>query len=267
MPLNQECDPMPVIFRRVIELAMMLLAIGACAHQARSSSGDDATLTGTVAYRERVALPGDAIAEISLVDATAQDAAVPVVAKVAVQSEGKQVPLPFSLHYDASRIDKTHLYAARATIKSGGQLLFTTDQVRGVITQGNPAHVDLMLTRVDPEAASASGDLAGSSWVLEDLNGAGVVEGTHVTLDFAEKGRATGNGSCNRYFSTVDVSGSSIRFGAVGATRMACATPVSLQEVRYFEALEAAHRFTVEGSALSIFGGGSRPLRFTRASP
>lgn len=253
--------------RRTIELALMLLAIAACTHPGASSSAEGATLTGTVAYRERVALPSDAIAEISLVDATSQDAGAPVVAKVTVQSEGKQVPLPFSLPYDASRIDKTHLYTARATIRSGGQLLFTTDQVRGVITQGNPTHVDLILTRVDPEAASASGDLAGSSWELEDLNGAGVVEGTHVTLDFAEKGRATGNGSCNRYFSTVDISGSSIRFGAVGATRMACATPVSLQEVKYFEALEAAHRFTVEGSTLSIFGGGNRPLRFTRAAP
>lgn len=258
---------MPVLSRRALTSAMTLLAIGACTHPGASSSAEGAALTGTVAYRERVALPADAIAEISLVDATTQDAAAPAVAKVAVRSEGKQVPLPFSLRYDAGRIDKTHLYTARATITSGGQLLFTTDQVRGVITQGNPTHVDLVLTRVDPEAASASGDLAGSSWVLEDLNGAGVVEGTHVTLDFAEKGRATGNGSCNRYFSTVEISGTSIRFGAVGATRMACATPVSLQEVKYFEALEAAHRFTVEGSTLSIFGGESRPLRFTRAAP
>jgi putative lipoprotein len=245
-----------------------LVVIGACAHQSKSSEGTDgATLTGTVAYRERVALPPDAVAEISLIDATVQDAAAQVVAKVTVPSEGKQVPLPFALPYDASKIDEKHLYTARATIKSGGQLLFTTDQVRGVVTQGNPTRVDLMLARVDPEAAMVSGDLAGSSWVLEDLNGAGIVDGTHVTLDFAEKGRATGNGSCNRYFSTVDISGTSIRFGAVGATRMACATAISLQEVKYFEALEAAHRFTIEGGTLSIFGSGSKPLRFTHATP
>jgi putative lipoprotein len=260
---------MNIMSRRVSAVAMMVgagTAIGACAHQPREASGESATLSGTVAYRERVALPGDAIAEVSLLDATVQDTSL-VVAKTSFPSDGKQVPLPFSLHYDASKIDKTHLYTARATIKSGGQILFTTDQVRGVITQGNPTHVDLMLTRVDPETAGATGDVAGSHWVLADLNGDGVVEGTHVTLDFAEKGRATGSGSCNRYFSTVEISGSSIRFGAVGATRMACGTAVSLQEVKYFEALEAAHRFTIEGNALSIFGGGSKPLRFTRATP
>ena len=252
---------------RLFASVIAVSAIGACAHQASSSSGEGATLTGTVAYRERVALPADAVAEISLIDATVQDAAASVVAKTSVSLDGKQVPLPFSLRYDASRIDKKHLYTARATIKSGGQMLFTTDQVRGVITQGNPTHVDLVLTRVDPESAGAFGDLTRSSWVLVDLNGDGVVEGTHVTLDFGENGRATGNGSCNRYFSTVEISGSSIRFGAVGATRMACGTSVSLQEVKYFEALEAAHRFTVEGNSLSIFGGGSKPLRFTRAAP
>ncbi|MDQ2768335.1 MAG: YbaY family lipoprotein [Gemmatimonadota bacterium] len=261
---------MMVLNRRASLVALIVGAIsatGACAHQAHESTGEDATLTGTVSYRERVALPPDAIAEISLIDATIQDVAAPVVARVIVSADGKQVPLPFSLHYDAGRIDKAHLYTVRATIRSAGQLLFTTDQVRGVITQENPTHVDLMLTRVDPEAASASGDLAGSSWALEDLNGEGVVEGTRATLDFGDKGRATGNGSCNRWFSTVDISGSTIRFGAVGATRMACATAVSLQEVKYFEALETAHRFTVEGSTLSIFGGGSKPLRFTRATP
>ena len=252
---------------RYFASALALIAIGACAHHGGSSSGESAALTGTVAYRERVALPPDAVAEVTLIDATIQDVAAPVVAKATFPSEGKQVPLPFSLRYDAGKLDKTHLYTVRATIKSGGQMLFTTDQVRGVITQGNPTHVDLMLSRVDPEAAGATGDLAGSSWVLEDLNGDGVVEGTHVTLDFAEKGRATGSGSCNRYFSTVEISGSSIRFGAVGATRMACGTAVSLQEVKYFEALEAAHRFTIEGGTLSIFGGGSKPLRFTRATP
>ncbi len=117
------------------------------------------------------------------------------------------------------------------------------------------------------EISFASTDLAGTSWVLEDLNGAGIGEGTHVTLDFSVKGRATGNGSCNKYFATVDISGSSIRVGAVGSTRMACATAVSLQEVKYFEALEAAHRFVIEGASLCIYGGSNKPLRFTRATP
>jgi putative lipoprotein len=256
---------------RALACAGALTALGACAHQSRSSSGEgaaSATVSGTVAYRERVALPPDAIVEVSLIDATLQDDAARAVATTTVRADGRQVPLPFSLPYDASRIAKSRLYTVRATIKSGGELLFTTDIARAVITQENPTHVDLMLSRVDPTAASETGDLAGSSWVLEDLNGEGVVAGSRVTLEFTEKGRATGTGSCNRYFATVEISGSSIRFGAVGATRMACAaTTVSLQEVKYFGALEAANRFTLEEGVLSIYGGAKRPLRFRRAVP
>jgi putative lipoprotein len=246
--------------------AVALAASGACTHQPRSGAAGDAVVTGTVAYRERVALPPDAVVELSIIDASVSDAAAPALATATVHAEGRQVPLPFSISYDPAKIYRQHLYTIRAQIKRGGELLFATDMVRAVITQDNPTKVDLMLSRVDPTSAAAKGDLEGTLWELEDLSGDGVVSGTHVTLDFSEKGRATGNGSCNRYFSTVEMSGSSIRFGAVGATRMACATAVSLQEVKYFEALEAAHRFTIEDNTLSIFGGGSRPLRFTRAT-
>jgi putative lipoprotein len=254
--------------RRVLTYAVALMASGACAQHSRSSSAEDtASVTGTVAYRERVALPPDAIVEVSLIDATVRDDAARVVATTTVRADGHEVPLPFTLHYDAGRIAKTHLYTVGAVIKSSGEPLFTTDIARPVITQENPAHVDLMLMRVDPTEASASGDLAGSSWILEDLNGAVVVADTRVTLDFAEKGRVTGTGSCNHYFATVEISGSSIRFGAVGATRMACAaTAASLQEVEYFGALEDASRFTLEDGVLSIYGSAKRPLRFRRAA-
>jgi putative lipoprotein len=250
---------------------VLLFAVAACAHQARPSSGageGDATVTGTVSYRERVALPADAVVEISIVDASVADSATKVIASATVASEGRQVPLPFVVSYDSHRIEQRHLYVIRANIHGGEQLLFASDVIRGVITQGNPTHVDLALSRVDPTASTGSYDLAGTSWVLTDLGGAGVVGDTRVTLDFAGNGRATGNGSCNRYFSTVEISGSSIRFGAVGSTRMACATAVSLQEIKYFQALEAANRFTLEGGTLSIYGGESRdPLRFARTTP
>jgi heat shock protein HslJ len=145
-----------------------------------------------------------------------------------------------------------------------------------MITLGACAHhSSLSPAGVDdsrPRPASASMDLAKSSWVLEDLNGEGVVDNARVTLDFTEAGRVVGNGSCNRYFATVTVSGSSIKFGAVGATRMACAPAVSQQESKYFAALGAASRFEVVGSTLSIYSVASgdaaiKPLRFTRAAP
>jgi heat shock protein HslJ len=49
---------------------------------------------------------------------------------------------------------------------------------------------------------------------------------------------------------------------------MACATAVSLQEIKYFQMLESANRFSIEDRTLLIYGGDSRdPLRFARATP
>ncbi|MEP7066121.1 MAG: YbaY family lipoprotein, partial [Gemmatimonadota bacterium] len=83
------------------------MTIAACAHQSRSESGamgERDTVTGTIAYRERIALPPKAVAEISLIDATAASTTSPpvtstAVARATVQSKGTQIPLPFSLHF------------------------------------------------------------------------------------------------------------------------------------------------------------------------
>ena len=95
---DEEHDPNE---RSFLEAALRVHNHAHCDRRVRtsgsSSSGESATLTGTVSYRERVALPPDAVAEVSVIDATVQDVAATVVAKTAVPSEGKQVPLPFTL--------------------------------------------------------------------------------------------------------------------------------------------------------------------------
>jgi heat shock protein HslJ len=92
--------------------------------------------------------------------------------------------------------------------------------------------------------------------------------GVEATLEFAEEGRAAGNGSCNRFFGSAAIERDSISFGALGATRMACPEPIENQEAKYFEALQAAERFTVDGSTLSIHSKGmEKPLRFVHKTP
>ena len=54
------------------------------------------TITGTVAYRERIALPPNAVVTIALEDVSLADAPAKVLAKQTFETEGKQVPLSFS---------------------------------------------------------------------------------------------------------------------------------------------------------------------------
>ncbi len=113
---------------------------------------------GSVAYRERLALPPDAIVEVRLYDVSRQDVAAPVIAETTILPEGRQVPLRFELRYDPSRIQPNHPYAVRATIRSGGRMIFTTDAVYQVITRGNPTEMDLWLVRVGGDAQGTTGD-------------------------------------------------------------------------------------------------------------
>jgi heat shock protein HslJ len=118
-----------------------------------------------------------------------------------------------------------------------------------------------------PPAAPPSG-LWSTAWRLEDLGGLGVVDGAEATLEFPAEGKAAGHATCNRFFATVTVTGTAIRFSEIGATRMACAEPLASQETNYLKALEVAESFVVEGDTLSIQSRDlPAPLLFSRATP
>jgi len=108
-----------------------------------------------------------------------------------------------------------------------------------------------MQAEVEPAAVP----LWGTAWRLESL--------ALATLEFPSEGRASGNGSCNRFNGVVTVEGDKIQFGGIAATRKACAEAVMRQEESYFAALQDAERFEFDGQSLRIFAADkSEPLRF-----
>jgi putative lipoprotein len=110
------------------------------------AGGEAANLTGTVAYRERIALTPGAVVEIQLLDVSIADAAAKLIAEQTIEPK-HQVPIPFELVYDPADIDARMTYAVRATIRERGRLMFTTDRGYRVLTRGHPDHVDLILVR------------------------------------------------------------------------------------------------------------------------
>jgi putative lipoprotein len=105
------------------------------------------SITGTVAYRERLALPADAVLRLQLQDVSKPGAAATVVATATAMTQGRQVPLAFSLPYDTLHIDPTNTYAVQASIEVGGQLLFANEAAYPVITRGNPKRLQMTLHR------------------------------------------------------------------------------------------------------------------------
>lgn len=91
--------------------------------------------------------------------------------------------------------------------------------------------------------------LPGTKWELVSLNGFAPisVSGTSVTLFFVGEDKAGGDAGCNTYNGTYKVNGSSLTFGSMMSTAMACEPPIMDQEQAYLKALGETKSY--EGTA------------------
>ena len=149
----------PVINLLCILSAVMLTAMAAaCGNQAPPDPGEPAEtalqkITGTVSYRERIALSNQAELEVTLEDVSRQDVAATLLARQVITDPG-QVPIRFELEYRPSDIDERMSYAVRAKIRDRGRLLFTNDTQAPVLTRGAGREAHLLLVGVQPPTVS-----------------------------------------------------------------------------------------------------------------
>jgi putative lipoprotein len=106
-----------------------------------------------VAYRERIAMPENAVLTVQLQDVALADAPAKLIAEQKFTFAGHQVPLPFEVHYDSTKIDAKHMYALSARITVNEQLMFMNTTTYRVITQGNPARADILLQMVEGQSS------------------------------------------------------------------------------------------------------------------
>ncbi len=123
----------------------------------------DASVSGTVTYRERLALTPGAMLVVELRDVSYQDAAAPLIARQTITAPG-QAPISFKVEYSREDIDSRNTYSVSARIvESDGRLAFTNDTAYEVITRGSPTRVDMLLVLVQPPP-SLVGDGDASDW-------------------------------------------------------------------------------------------------------
>ena len=105
-------------------LAAVVLAAFAWAACATVWAG---TVEGTAAYRERIALPPDAVFEAELQDVSRPDAPAEVLGRARIDPAG-QPPFRFQIAYNDAAVLPGRRYVVRATVRQQGQLLFTTNR-------------------------------------------------------------------------------------------------------------------------------------------
>jgi uncharacterized lipoprotein YbaY len=108
-----------------------------------------ADLNGTVNYLQPIALPPNAIVEVSLQDVSKADAPAEVLDSVKFASAGRQVPIPFTLRYDPAQIDERYTYTVSARITVDGVLTWISKTQNPVLTRGAPTeNVEIIVEQV-----------------------------------------------------------------------------------------------------------------------
>ena len=103
-----------------------------------------AQISGSVMYRERIALPPDAVVKVRLEDVSSKGKHDRMIAKVNVPVEGKQVPITFVLPYDSAEINASHRYEVKAAIVTEDKTIFRSKGY-AVITNGAPTDVAIVV--------------------------------------------------------------------------------------------------------------------------
>ncbi len=146
---NTERYPEPVESRFVVtELSPSQLVLTGTDYLAGAwERRDFATVTGTVTYRQRIALTPEAIVQVELRDVSRQDVEAPLLAKRVIRKPG-QVPIAFVLDYDPAALVPGHACAISARIADRGQLQFVTDVRIPVVTNGAPPAAEIVVVPV-----------------------------------------------------------------------------------------------------------------------
>ena len=103
--------------------------------------------------------------------------------------------------------------------------------------------------------------LNGREWVVEDLDGKGIIDRTRITLTFDDTGTVAGLAGCNSYSGTYLMSGEGLTVKHSTVTRKNCAVSLMNQEQRFLEALRTVDRFDITpDGALVLRGGAQRSI-------
>lgn len=102
-------------------------------------------ITGTLFYRERMALPPNAEIYIQLLDVSA---APPLILnEQTFRANGRNVPFSFALPYDVTLVSPDHTYALNAFISVDEQRWFYSLRPVFVLTNGHDTTADVLLVR------------------------------------------------------------------------------------------------------------------------
>lgn len=125
------------------------------------------TVEGTATYRERIAMPPNAVFEAVVQDVSRAGAPAIEIARTTVK-QPPNVPIPFRITVNPGDIDNSRNYAVRGRLLVDGQLWWTTDTVYPVLMGGQSSKVDMLLVRVASSTPDGAALMGGEMTYMAD---------------------------------------------------------------------------------------------------
>ncbi|WP_169961466.1 serine hydrolase [Oceaniglobus indicus] len=103
----------------------------------------------------------------------------------------------------------------------------------------------LMMQDSDPQ-------LVGREWIIEYIEGRGVIDNSPASLLFMPGGRLAGNASCNRLLASFSQDGAGLSIGDAGTTAMMCPPALMEQEARLLDTLSRVSGFAIDDTGALV---------------
>lgn len=94
--------------------------------------------------------------------------------------------------------------------------------------------------------ANTAAALQAGEWRVEDIAGAGVIDGSNATLMFGADGKLSGDTSCNRLIASYTVEGDKLTISPAGTTMMACPPALMKQEHKLVALLGKVNSYSID---------------------
>lgn len=220
------------------------------------------TLSVTVSFRERIALPPGAQLDVQFLEVVTPGEQTAVMASQRFAMAA--VPMTVSLGYDPQVVDGASDYAVFAAIRSpDGQRLFLGIETVDIPADPDRTSVDIMLTMLTDTGANVAVPrrISGVAWTVTEVFGEPWPDDDPATLIIDDEMNVSAFGGCNRFRGQMQPSGLGLAFpGTMAGTMMACPDDTEAQERRFLAALTRVSDYVRYGAGLVMIDAQGRAV-------
>jgi len=106
------------------------------------------------------------------------------------------------------------------------------------------------------ELPPLGGSLEGGPWLVEDLNGGGIIDNARLELTFdpgdQNTSRVYGRSGCNRFNGSWQQNGTTVKFGPLATTMMACPPALMDLERKFLSTLAAVTTLSFDATGAAL---------------